>query len=750
MQIIRATAAGFCSGVKGALKTAEQALQEPDLRPGSEPGNRGADRERGKVFTLGPIVHNRLVVERLKERGIHVAEDLEELRGVPGVRLVIRSHGVGPGILQQAEELGIQVIDATCPLVKRVQQIANSLAEDGFQVVIIGDPKHPEVTAVLEWTKGQGIVVADAEEARQIPDCPRIGIVCQTTQTERNYRETAAVLLGKGREVRAYNTICPATRERQEAALGLAQTVEAMVVVGGFDSANTRKLVELCAAAGIPVYPVETASQLESGWFAQVNRVGVTAGASTPEWIIEEVIVKMSEFEQADVNQAEQAEPEKEKLPEVPANAAETVEAANAADVDEASSAAAPETAAEPAEIAPANEEAEAAETMEDQLTKDMPDLRTGNVIKGKVVQVKIDEALVDVGGKSEGIVPLKELSVRNITSASDAVQVGDEIEVLVVRAENDEGTMVLSKRRADQIKAWAGLEEAFENGTELAGEVVQVVKGGLLVDVGARGFVPASLIERGYVSNLENYLGKVLRLRVIDLDRNKNKVVLSQKAILEEEYEKAREELWNSIEAGQQRRGIVRRLTNFGAFVDVGGADGLLHISEMSWTHINHPSEVVQENEELEVYVLAVDKDKQRISLGLKQILRSPWENAADKYQAGQIVPGKVVRTVPFGAFVQIEPGVEGLVHISQLASYRVGRVEEIVNAGDEILVKILDIKPQEQRMSLSLSQAKEELAAAEEQKLVEEYQESQKAETDEADATDAASEADAASETN
>jgi 4-hydroxy-3-methylbut-2-enyl diphosphate reductase len=458
----------------------------------------------------------------------------------------------------------------------------------------------------------------------------------------------------------------------------------------------------------------------------------------------------MSEFEQADVNQAEQAEPEKEKLPEVPANAAETVEAANAADVDEASSAAAPETAAEPAEIAPANEEAEAAETMEDQLTKDMPDLRTGNVIKGKVVQVKIDEALVDVGGKSEGIVPLKELSVRNITSASDAVQVGDEIEVLVVRAENDEGTMVLSKRRADQIKAWAGLEEAFENGTELAGEVVQVVKGGLLVDVGARGFVPASLIERGYVSNLENYLGKVLRLRVIDLDRNKNKVVLSQKAILEEEYEKAREELWNSIEAGQQRRGIVRRLTNFGAFVDVGGADGLLHISEMSWTHINHPSEVVQENEELEVYVLAVDKDKQRISLGLKQILRSPWENAADKYQAGQIVPGKVVRTVPFGAFVQIEPGVEGLVHISQLASYRVGRVEEIVNAGDEILVKILDIKPQEQRMSLSLSQAKEELAAAEEQKLVEEYQESQKAETDEADATDAASEADAASETN
>jgi 4-hydroxy-3-methylbut-2-enyl diphosphate reductase len=240
-------------------------------------------------------------------------------------------------------------------------------------------------------------------------------------------------------------------------------------------------------------------------------------------------------------------------------------------------------------------------------------------------------------------------------------------------------------------------------------------------------------LIERGYVSNLEKYLGQVLRLRVIDLDRNKNKVVLSQKAILEEEYEEARNELWDTIEAGQQRKGIVRRLTNFGAFVDVGGADGLLHISEMSWTHINHPSEVVQENDEIQVAVLAVDKDKQRISLGLKQIVRSPWENAAEKYQIDQIVTGKVVRTVPFGAFVQIEPGVEGLIHISQLASYRVGRAEDVVNAGDEIPVKILDFKPQEQRMSLSLSKAREEMEANEQQKIVEDYQEAKSEEVSE-----------------
>ncbi|MDH7478962.1 MAG: 30S ribosomal protein S1, partial [Syntrophomonadaceae bacterium] len=284
-------------------------------------------------------------------------------------------------------------------------------------------------------------------------------------------------------------------------------------------------------------------------------------------------------------------------------------------------------------------------------------------------------------------------------------------IEVVVVRAENDEGTMILSKRRADQIRAWDKLEQSFKDGTEISGEVVQVVKGGLLVDVGARGFVPASLIERGYVSNLDKYLGKVLRLRVIDLDRGKNKIVLSQKAILEEEYANAKRMLWEEIEPDQKRRGVVRRLTSFGAFVDVGGADGLLHISEMSWKHIDHPSEVVQEGDDLEVYVLAVDKERQRISLGLKQILPSPWELAAEKYHIGQIVSGKVVRTVPFGAFVQIEPGVEGLIHISQLAPYRVAKVEDVVKVDDQVLVKILDFKPQEQRMSLSLNYSREEM---------------------------------------
>ncbi|NLK52743.1 MAG: bifunctional 4-hydroxy-3-methylbut-2-enyl diphosphate reductase/30S ribosomal protein S1 [Syntrophomonadaceae bacterium] len=711
MEIIRADAAGFCSGVKRAVKMAEEVAV----------AGRRSEQRPVLVYTLGPIVHNRLVVNHLAEQGIKGVESLEELleKNSPDTecQLIIRTHGVGPGVIQKAKDRGIKIIDATCPLVKRVQRLAGDLIAEGFDVIIIGDRCHPEVIGILDWTHGQGRVISSVEEAQAIPYGTRLGIICQTTQTEHTFQEISAILHEKAREVRAYNTICPATRERQEAARSLVKKVESMVVIGGFDSANTRKLVQLCADSAKPTYQVETASQLDPTWFKGIQRVGVTAGASTPDWIIEEVVNKMLEFDQESTVTQEMEDESLKAATEV--DQGENTEFSPSSSENQEIEEGGVQDSFEARE-----EENEVVETLEEQLTRDMPDLRPGTVTVGKIVQVRDDEVLVDVGGKSEGIIPLKELSVRNLTTAREVVEVGDEIEVYVVRAENDEGTMILSKRRADQIKAWVDLEAAFESGQEMAGEVVQVVKGGLLVDVGVRGFVPASLIERGYVSNLDVYLGKVLRLRIIDLDRNKNKVVLSQKVILEEEYEKAREELWATIEAGQQRPGIVRRLTTFGAFVDVGGADGLLHISEMSWIHINHPSEVVQENDEIEVYVLAVDKEKQRISLGLKQIIPSPWEKAAEKYQIGEIVSGKVVRTVPFGAFVQIEPGVEGLVHISQLAPYRVERTEDVVNAGDEIQVKVIDFKPHEQRMSLSLSKAREELEAAEQQEIVDAYQ--------------------------
>lgn len=636
----------------------------------------------GRVYALGPLVHNPAVIQRLESQGLRTIESLSEISPTEGkVRLIIRSHGVGPEILEEALRRGYEVIDGTCPLVKKVHQVVEQLRREGYSIVILGENDHPEVVGIKAWAGEEALVVGDVDQAAEVKGFRRLGLVAQTTQPLEKYQQVGSLLIKKAGELRAFNTVCSASRERQAAARELAGQVDLMIVVGSRFSANTAQLVKVCSSTGTPTYLVEEAEQIEPDWLRGVERLGVTAGASTPEWIIEEVINKMSELER---------ERELETM---------GIEAENSEKQELVS------------EDLAAPEETANQETMEAQMTKDMPDLRPGSVVRGKVVQVKDDEVLVDVGGKSEGVIPLRELSIRNISSAKELVQAGDEIEVVVVRAENDEGTMILSKRRADQIRAWDKLEDSFKNGTEISGEVVQVVKGGLLVDVGARGFVPASLIERGYVSNLEKYLGKVLRLRVIDLDRGKNKIVLSQKAILEEEYANAKRLLWEEIEPEQRRRGVVRRLTSFGAFVDVGGADGLLHISEMSWKHIDHPSEVVQEGDSLEVYVLAVDKERQRISLGLKQILPSPWELAADKYQNGQIVTGKVVRTVPFGAFVQIEPGVEGLIHISQLAPYRVAKVEDVVKVDDLVSVKILDFKPQEQRMSLSLNYSREEM---------------------------------------
>ncbi|MGD0622750.1 MAG: 30S ribosomal protein S1, partial [Thermacetogeniaceae bacterium] len=334
--------------------------------------------------------------------------------------------------------------------------------------------------------------------------------------------------------------------------------------------------------------------------------------------------------------------------------------------------------------------------------------IQQGDVINGTVVQVRDDEVLIDIGGKSEGIIPRQELALKSVDNPREIVREGDTIDVFVLRVDNDEGHLILSKKRADRARALQQVEHALDTKEEMAGEVLKVVKGGLLVDVmGMRGFVPASLVERGYVGDLDKYVGKMLRLRVIEFDKNRGKVVLSQKAILQEEYIQAQKELWETIQSGEIRKGTVRHLTSFGAFVDLGGVDGLLHISELSWGRIKHPSEAVQEGDEVEVYVISVDRDNKRISLSLKQAQANPWKTVDERYQIGQIVKGTIVRMVSFGAFVEIEPGVEGLVHISRLADFRVAKPEDVISAGQEVDVKVLDINKQDQRISLSIKDA-------------------------------------------
>ncbi|MDN5347644.1 MAG: small subunit ribosomal protein ispH, lytB [Clostridia bacterium] len=689
MEVIVAEYAGFCQGVARAVKLAQQAPKP--------------------IASLGPLVHNRQVVGQLAAEGVRPVSSLDE---VEEKRVLLRSHGVGPGVRQEAAEKGLEVIDATCPYVARAQMLAKELSEAGYQVVIAGDPEHPEVKGLVEWSGGQAMVVPHPEAAKAVPFHPKIALIAQTTETEAKLNAVAAALRPQTDNLVVHNTICRATQRRQEAAVALARKVDVMVVVGGKESANTRRLVELCRATGTPTYHVEQAGELCRQWFEGARLVGVTAGASTPAWTIEEV-VKM-------LNDQEVALKEENVLPPIPETKEGSEEGKEPAPKAAAGSNG-PAHTEEPAEVnAPASEpaaesreEAQPAATDEttggevEQSLAGFKELRRGSLITGTVVQIRDTEVLVDVGAKAEAIIPLNELSQKEVADPREVVAVGDEIKVVVVRPENEEGHPVVSKRRADRRLAWDRLEEAFETGEVLQGEVTEVVKGGLLVDVGVRGFVPASLVERGYVEDLSVYLGKPLRLKVIEIDRGKNKVVLSQKAVLDEEYERQRQETWDSLEVGQVRKGVVRRLTNFGAFVDLGAVDGLLHVSEISWGRVEHPRDVLKEGQEIEVKVLGIDREAGKVSLGRKALLPNPWHTARERYPAGTIVNGKVLRLAPFGVFVEVEPGIEGLVHISQLADRHVEKPEEVVSVGDIIPVKVLSVDQEAQRMSLSLRQA-------------------------------------------
>ncbi|PKM44573.1 MAG: bifunctional 4-hydroxy-3-methylbut-2-enyl diphosphate reductase/30S ribosomal protein S1 [Firmicutes bacterium HGW-Firmicutes-8] len=636
MKTILAPKAGFCFGVKRALDLAMQTARETNK----------------SIYTLGPLIHNPQVVEDLSKKGIKVVKDLSD---IPEGVIIIRSHGVGPDIIDNARDRDLQVIDATCPFVKKAQELAKELNDQGYQVVVVGDKEHPEVTGIIGWTGHTGIVVETPEQAEKLQPLKKIGIISQTTQPEENFNNIASVLQEKAEEVKAYNTICHATRDRQYAAAELARKVDVMIVIGGKNSANTQKLARLCAQTGTPTHHIETAAEFKREWLADKKLIGITAGASTPDWIIEEVKRYMEEV----TNQ----ETDKKQL--------------------------------------------------EDALS--VKEIRKGDIVKGTVVQVGDDEVMVDVGGKSEGVIPLRELSCCDIRSPKVMFKVGDELEVAVIRVQDDEGKILLSKRKADAEKAWDTLRIAMNDRTPIEGVVTEIVKGGLLVNLGVQGFLPASLIERGYVEDLAKYVGEKLTFLVIEVRRESRKVILSRKAIFEEEYQKKRVSLWEEIEEGQVRKGIVRRLTNFGAFVDLGGVDGLLHVSEMAWYRVGHPSEILKENDEIEVFILSIDRKNEKVSLSLKKILPNPWQNIAEKYGVGQIVKGKIVRLAPFGAFVELEIGIDALIHISQLSDKRIGTPSEVVKVGEEVTAKVTDVDIEKHKISLSIRELNKEKEKAE-----------------------------------
>jgi 4-hydroxy-3-methylbut-2-enyl diphosphate reductase len=660
-----------------------------------------ACRDGGVVWSLGPLIHNASEVDRLQKQGVRTVRHLGE---VPGGAVLFRAHGVCPETFREAETAGLQVIDATCPYVARAQRAAQRLKADGRDIVIVGEREHPEVRALVAWAGGDARVVESPEEAAGLPEAERVGVIAQTTLCPGDLEETVRVIAGKVRNLVVTGTLCSATYMRQEATRRMARGVDIVLVVGGRDSANTRRLVTAVEVEGTEVHHIQTADEIEEGWFRGKTSAGVAAGASTPEWIIKEVISRMEELKpmESEEGTEERAEPTPGEPGQEGAKPASPCETQGVSQ----------EEAPLPPEAPPAGGDTpvEPPEAQEEVYEETLKALSPGDRVKGKVVRVSPEGVLVDVGYKTEGFIAIQDLAVRYVQSPQELLSEGQEIDVVVKSVDDQDGTLHLSKRLADEEIAWEHLQKAMEERGNVEGEVIQEVKGGLMMDVGLKAFVPASQVERGYVSDLSVYVGRTLTLKVLELDRNKERAILSRRQVLEEEAEALRHLTWSTIHEGEVRHGVVKGITDFGAFVDVGGVDGLLHVSELSWGRVDHPSQVLKEGEEIDVKVLRVDHEKGKISLGLKQILPDPWNKVGERYQAGAVVTGKVTRLAPFGAFVQLEPGVEGLVHISELADRRVEKPEEVLSAGEEVKVKILRVRQQDRRISLSVKEAEQE----------------------------------------
>lgn len=700
MKIIRADPCGFCPGVKRALALAEQAMAGGT-----------------KVYTLGPLVHNEYVMTKLGSRGV---EAIDRLDDIDPAALVIRAHGVSPATLTKAEALGFTIYDATCPRVRKVQQLATSLSAAAKTIILVGESEHPEVKGIVAHAQGPGkiIVVRNDKQLADLPELPQaVELLAQTTQTPANVQSVADALQNREVSVNMHDTICLATSQRQAAARELARCVDVMIVVGSNRSANTRRLAQICREEGVPTYLVSNKEELDYSWFKGKKIVGMTAGASAPEELIEEVYGRMTEEILKEEAQPTMEEEQLEAMQEAQTEEEDTTPAPSAhpAEVEQTETdSAAPEEDPQVAEDgmeADTADAKEAEQTVEELYASSLLTLQEGQVVTGKVVRVDSDGVLVDVGYKSEGLIPLAELSDLPFSRPDEITEVGEEIKVSVVKMDAEGNDLILSKRRADQEEAWDLLKEHYEKAEPIEGKVTEVVRGGLIVYLGLRAFMPASQVGLRYEADLSHYVGQTLKAKIIELEPARRRVILSHRAVLEEEREAKREALWAELEEGQIRAGKVTKLTDFGAFVDLGGAEGLVHISEMAWSRVRHPSEVVSEGEDVDVKVLRLDPERNRISLGLKQVKPDPWLEIRHNFPVGTVHEGLVTNILDFGAFVKLMDGVEGLVHISQLAPRHVGHPTEIVEIGQLVKVKVLDINEDERRISLSIKQVPPEL---------------------------------------
>lgn len=629
-----AKTAGFCFGVDRAIKLIHDEL----------------DKNK-KVCTLGPIIHNQQVVDSLAEKGVRIIDDVGEANADETV--IIRSHGVSPDVYKALKERNIDFVDATCPFVSKAHKIVSDNSTESNTVFIAGDENHPEVKAIRSYAKGKSFVFKDDKEFEKILSGddfdkfePQI-ILTQTTFNEILWKKCDEIAKKLCTNPKIFDTICKATHLRQEEAVSLAKNVNCMIVIGGRHSSNTNKLYELCSQHTL-CYHIETADELQNLDFSGVVSVGITAGASTPAYLIEEVQNTMTDI-----------------LTEKEDNF-----------------------------------------NFEEALEKSFRKLYTGNRVKGVITSVNNNEAIVDIGVKQTGYIPRSELTDDTSLAPSDVVKPGDEVELIVIKVNDQEGVVTLSKKKVDAMLGFEKIIEAKENETVLDGVVTNVVKGGILVLVNSiKVFVPASQASDTRIENLETLLKKEVKLVIIDVNEQRGRAVGSIRKVLSAEKKAQSEEFWANVKVGDTFKGEVKSITNYGAFVNLGPVEGMVHITELSWNRIKHPSQVVSVGDILEVFIKDIEEKegKKRISLGFKKAEDNPWVKLKEMYKEGDVVTGKVKTITPFGAFVEILEGIDGLVHISQISYDRINNIADVLKVGDEVEAKLLSIDYDNQKVSLS-----------------------------------------------
>ena len=682
MRILLAKNSGFCFGVRRAVEMAQKCAQE-----------------RGKVYTYGNIIHNEAVVAELEEQGVFSVSELSSLKA--GDTLIIRAHGAPPSVSFESETRAIQLIDATCPYVKRIHQIARQAAQAGRTVLIAGKANHPEVVGILGWAGQDAFVLESPADAARIPKLEKATLVAQTTLPEAAFREILQALQSGENvvsDLEIKNTICDTTRARQSEAEQIARASKRMYVLGSKSSANTQKLVEICQKHCDFTENVESADKLFLDKLLSDDIIGIVAGASTPDRMIREVLQVMSEQEKTTIETIEAAAP-----------AEEVVVLQSTQTTEETVAAVEAPKPAEEAQPAKENVDHEDSSDFASAFEKTMTRIHGGQVLEGTVISVVDGEVFVNIGYKSDGVIPIGELSSDSDVKAEDLFKEGDKIEVEVTKVNDGEGNVILSRKNVESKKIWDELMSQ-ENIEDKIFDAVgkEVVKGGLIADInGIRAFVPASQVSVKYIENLSEFVGKPMRLKVLEVDRQRKRIVASQKQVLLTEAAAEKREKWEALVTGSKVNGIVRRIADFGAFVDIGGIDGLVHVTDAAWGRVKHPSDIFTIGQEIEVIILNVDVEKERVSLGYKQLQPKPWTLASEKYPVGSIVEGKVVRIVPFGAFVALESTIDGLIHISQVSVRRIAKVEDELKVGDMVRCKVLEVNSEAKRISLSRKEA-------------------------------------------